>query len=284
MLHYLLGELSESAKAPIEEQLFRDEHYFAQLQLIEDQLVDDYVCEALPPAQRQQFETGYLISARRRQKLQLAQELKKTLATLPENRAVQERITRWQAALAFWPKPVWRAGLMATALVLLLIGSWFVMQSGRTSPPVPIIANVAAPPPQPTESPRPTPQPAPATIHSTAPPRIPATIVSVLSPGLLRDDTAATPKIVITTQVTSVTLQLKYQPNPAYSTYRAVLETVAGKPLFTRDNLKPTPQFLRLTIPAQTLATNDYVLNLSGKNAQGEYEEVNDYSFRVVKK
>ena len=39
--------------------------------------------------------------------------------------------------------------------------------------------------------------------------------------------------------------------------------------------------FATITLPAGTLAKGDYILVLSGRNARGEQEEIDQYFFRV---
>ena len=300
MIHYLLGELSESEKSSIEELVFREEDYFTQLQLLEDQLIEDYLYEVLPPTQRQKFETGYLISARRRQKLHFARTLKQTLETIPTAQAAQERPSGWQASLAFWPQPLWRYGVFVSVLGLLLLGSWLGIQSQREvtisrhqapTPPLPTTtasqnapATVLPKPPQLSPSAAQARANAPAREHQRTPG---ATIVfSVLSPGQWRDQKTQENDntMVLRAQTTKLILQLKHTPTTKFSIFRATLETVSGQALLTCDKLKPEAQFLRVPIPAHRLAADDYVITVFGKTPQGEYEEVNDYSFRVIKK
>ena len=298
MIQYLLGEMPEPAQSQFEEQFFTDNRSFAQLQSVEDQLIDDYVYDILPFAERQKFETDYLTSDRRRQKLRIAQEIKRTFATLPITQQPEEKASNWQFILAFWQKPVLRYSLAIISVAVVMTGIWLAGNSWRTAIQPPTIASVpqqpiagvsnATVPPM-----QATPQKSPVANNSgtnsilSVPKRIPSavTVLSVLSPGQFRDDTAneASNKIVINPQVTNVTLKLKYDRNSEYSAYRAVIETVSGQKLM---NLKPAAQgdFLTIQIPAKTLATEDYVINLSGKNSRSEYEEINDYSFRVVKK
>ncbi len=300
MIQYLLGEMREPAQSQFEEQYFTDNQILAQLQSVEDQLIDDYVYETLPLSERQKFETEYLTSDRRRQKLRVAQEIKRTIETLPEIYFPEKKATIRQLLLHSWQKPVMRYGFAAMAIVIAITGIWLAGNSRRTANQLPASASAPQQPiaeAQASKIPEPPlqtiPQKSPAATSSgtnsipSVQKKIPTaiTILSVLSHGQFRDDTAneSSNKIVITPQVTNVTLKLKYDRNPEYSAYRAVIETVSGQKLM---NLKPAMQgdFLTIQIPAKALVTEDYIINLSGKNSRSEYEEINDYSFRVVKK
>lgn len=301
MIRYLLGELDESEKSHLEELVFREESYFTQLQLVEEQLIDDYLENVLPPTQRQKFEAAYLISDRRRQKLQFAKTLKQSLATMPATQTVRESISIVQGFRAFWRMPTMRWIGFAAVLMCLVFGVWFARRSQEVKPD--IASQKSAPIPEPTTTPNaqattlPSPSfPSPVVISSPKQKSLPehtkspsiGTIVGVLSPGLFRSNDASETAntIAVSSQTQTIILHLQHTPNPAYTEYRATLETVIGKPLLTRERIKSNPrnQVLRWSIPAQRLAANDYVINLFGKNARGEFEEISDFSFRVIRK
>ncbi len=72
---YLLGDLSEQEKVTIEESYFADDNSFGELEIIEDELVDAYVHDELPAAERQQFEKLLQSSARLSGRVQFARIL-----------------------------------------------------------------------------------------------------------------------------------------------------------------------------------------------------------------
>ena len=81
---YLLGALTQEEHALVEERLFLNPDYFRQLQAAEDDLIDDYVYEELPVADRDRFETHFLSDPVRRQDLKIAQALRKYIAVEAE--------------------------------------------------------------------------------------------------------------------------------------------------------------------------------------------------------
>ncbi|MBK9315804.1 MAG: hypothetical protein IPM55_16395 [Acidobacteria bacterium] len=83
MIQYLLGELPEAWQARFEELFFTDSEIFTQLQIVEERLIDDYVRGQLLSEQREGFETRYLISERRQQKVAFARTLIQAVAELP---------------------------------------------------------------------------------------------------------------------------------------------------------------------------------------------------------
>lgn len=75
LVNYLLGLLPDEEAEPIEEASVADDQVAWQLRIQENDLVDAYVSGTLPTERRQQFERGYLISSRRREKVRIAQGL-----------------------------------------------------------------------------------------------------------------------------------------------------------------------------------------------------------------
>lgn len=295
MIQYLLGELSEAERDQLEDRLFSEETYLSQLQMVEEQLIDDYVYEVLSARQRTQFERQYLISARRQQKLRFAQELKQALETAPNQQATSASEGYWTKVKALWQSSAWRFGMATAALTLLVITGWWVIRyrSATTTNSVPssTVAVQMSQTAQATGEIHAQPTPAVTPTQSKPPVTVPTrsaeavTVLSVLSPGLLRDsnDGANSNLVILSPGVTGITLQLRYQPNPRYVAYRVTIETVEGKRLLTRDHLRPraAQPYLRVSLPAHSLPVNDYVLFLSGKTSQGEDEGIDDYVFRV---
>src|SRR3954464_13969596 len=71
--HYLLGELREEEQSAIEERLFEDDTYGEHLSLVEDELIDEYIGGELRGGEREHFESHFLSSPRRRERVVLSQ-------------------------------------------------------------------------------------------------------------------------------------------------------------------------------------------------------------------
>jgi anti-sigma-K factor RskA len=120
---YLLGTLEAEPRAELEERILSDPAVYEELLLLEDELIDQYVAGGLSKAERQQFETHFLITAERQKKLRFGQLLKSHLSkqTIPaasENVTVPSR--RFFSLLAF-------AAVIVTALGIALL-CWFVFR------------------------------------------------------------------------------------------------------------------------------------------------------------
>jgi hypothetical protein len=73
-----------------------------------------------------------------------------------------------------------------------------------------------------------------------------------------------------------------------YKSYRAALETVEGRDVWSRAGLQARQQgqgkAVVLNIPASVFSDDDYILTLQGLTPSGEPAGVGEYSFRVVRK
>ena len=82
-------------------------------------------------------------------------------------------------------------------------------------------------------------------------------------------------------------MQLNLRENN-YSRYQAVLQSAAGKTIFTSRQLtavnKRTGANLALVVPARMFSASDYILTLRGVTPTGEVEDVSKSLFRVERK
>src|SRR5262245_15668316 len=69
---YLLGQLEEAERTPIEERMLVDDDYFEQLQMAEAELIDEYISGTMPEPDRQAFATHFLAAPERQKMLRLA--------------------------------------------------------------------------------------------------------------------------------------------------------------------------------------------------------------------
>jgi hypothetical protein len=64
---------------------------------------------------------------------------------------------------------------------------------------------------------------------------------------------------------------------------QAVIKTAEGNPVWKKSQLKLRGGQVIVTVPAKKLPFDDYTLTLSALNQAGELEEINRYSFRVIR-
>jgi hypothetical protein len=308
---FLLGDVSESERAQIEDRFIADDNFYEQLLIAEDDLIDDYVRGHLSAPERALFERTLSTSQPRNERVKFAQSL---LNSVPGGAAVvamslpARPVSRWRSRLLAWPVSRPAAGLVlaAASLVLMLGGLWFLIDGRRARPasqraqisqPTPDATRVSATPGASAQQQSPTPdarqqqqQPTPGVENSNRAPvrerpkrTTPVIATFTLSPGLVRDASGAS-SLALHAGATEVRLRLTLD-DTTYKKYRALLSTPEGRKVWSRDvTVKRTLKFaLTLSVPANLIKSGDYVLELSGANDGGGWESVADYSFRIVK-
>lgn len=312
IVQYLLGEMSEQEKMLLEEQYFGDDDFFEQLLLVEGELIDAYVRDELHGRERVRFESHFLASPRRRQRVETARALVEyaTESSVAESPAAHRRtsVTWWQSLgerLIGKHRPIMPA--FAAALVVILVGgSLFILETVRLRKQVEQVQaeraellrreqelqrqleeqgghnEQLADELQRERSQRELLEQELATPQQSAL----GTITFILTPDLVRG--AGEPKrLIIPRDANLVRINLDFEQGE-YRSYRAVLETVDGKRIWSNGSLKARPgsagKMVSLGLPAGLFKKSGYILTLSGVNASGSSESVAEYYFSVVKK
>ncbi len=146
---YLLGALPEAETETCDELSFTDDAFVTRLQAVEDDLIDSYLQNELSGNERAQFQTYYLASPRRQEKVKFAQSLQSfakhhVLAPAPAPAAsfapaepvrqvARETISWWDSLrnLFTLPNLTMQWGMAAAALLLLLAGGWLFTETQR---------------------------------------------------------------------------------------------------------------------------------------------------------
>jgi len=244
---YLLGQLAGADLAEIERRVLTDDEFYEEVQIMEDELVDEYVNSELSADERRLFEKNFLADRESRKKLRLGRALDRHLSAQPLER-------HRKAVFPFLPfrNPIVSYFLAAAVLMIVGVVSLVVLTTWRNSTP-----------------------------------REPGKILAVeLTPGLTRDDEGEIKKFAISPGTDSVELELRIVSVDQYQSYRAVLQTSEGSEKFRIDGLRATTKDSRVVVPfklaAGLLTRGDYYVKLSGVNPHGEYEDLPRYSFRIT--
>lgn len=312
---FLLGDVSESERAQIEDRLLADEDFFQELLIVEDDLIDAYVRDELSASERGLFEQGYPTSPSRRARIEFAKTLLasvsgKPASVVPAVITAHEReparpVSWWHTLFGglFIRRPAFGFTMAAVvALLVVVLGGLWVLTERTRTPSAPQEAQVSPPinaPPMPV-TPRETPSPQIAEaerppsnsgketteLPTRETPKRTAPVVATftLLPGALRGESGT--RLVLPAGTTEARLRLGME-GEAYKKYRATLWTPEGRQVWSRgitNGSSPNSARLTLSLPANLLKNGDYVLSVSGANADGDWQSVADYSFRVVKK
>jgi hypothetical protein len=306
---YLLAALTEEEREQVEARLMVDNDFFQQINLIEDELVDEYLDQVLSPQERQRFEETFLGAPERQHKLRFAKALRVYTANTARVSALEvkrERAPWWQPILALLnpPRPILAYSLGTAVLALAVGGPWMLirmagqerriealqaqLQSGEASESRlrsqyeeqrAQTDRIAA---QLQEEQVKWSSMKMAGGQGTRESRFPLanTLDMFLSPGMMRD-ASASQRLEIPKEISLVTLKLDL-PENRFKTYKAVLLN-DGLEILSRSRLRASESgsriIVRLDLPASDLQTGDYEIQLSGAGQN----DSDSYVLRVIK-
>ena len=318
MARYLLGELSEEDSAQLEDSSFSDPDQLEELWSVENDLIDGYARDELPPAERVRFERLFLAHPDRRQRVEFAL----ALARLSTGRAIASSSDGALTRLAsFFRLPRLVLTFAAAAcFIVLIIGTWwlFTGRSSRSreqlaqrqepgqlpaegkgqpgsSPQTNVNTQLTEPAPKVGKGPdnsegglRAGSKPTPA-VPRQQPSPVPF-VTFVLPPGLSRSSGERT-KLIVPRGRQLMRLELKLEEHEAenYEVFAADLSR-AGVSVWRLGPLVISPprrnRTLVLNIPVHQLATDsgDYELTLKGRSVKGQaFETLSYYYLTIVK-
>jgi len=302
MQRYLLGDLPQEERARFENRYLDDEDVFEELLVVENDLIDSYVQGALTVRERQQFEGKYLKSRQGREKVAFARDLRQVsestkLAVSSNRTSLLKRM--WTAFSAQQKTP--QLVLAFAAIIVLVCGSWLIVrnrglqndlhqalaQQAELRGEQEILRQHITRLEENASGERN--QHRAGTDVATEIPISPYVTLN-LNPGVARSLGALQKMLKLPPTASSVRLNLLVDRDEDVS-YHAILRTAEGGEgnLVERKDLKSmrvgNQRAVVLILSAKLLDTQDYIVTLSSDNGtQGAEEEVEAYSFRVVRK
>jgi hypothetical protein len=251
---YLLGQLSDNERATLEERLLVDPSFYEELAIAEDELVDDYLTNDLSSEDREQFERYFLQAPDRPQKLRFNQALR--AYAVPGTAAADQRVEGPVAQreinrpfFSWFPRSTPAFGFALAAVIVLAIGIFLFVTRNSS--------------------------------QQTAG----QTLAVTLAPGLTRDESASSKKIVMPVGTSTLRLQLQLLANE-YQSYEATVTDANGSLVVRKGSLSVRSQggswIVTLDLSSASLSSNDYVVKLAGITNQGAPEPVASYSLRLM--
>ncbi len=304
MVEYLLGELSEEEVAKFEERYFSDDQVFEDLQSIETELIDSYVKDELSDSERERFETYYLNSPQRRDKVETAKCLIDSITEVAAEKSfMAQPKSFWKGIIGAFSSlsPPMRLGYAMAVVAILAFLAITLLQNqslrselGRLrTERLGLIkrdqdleqqiakVNGAAAGQTPSESRQ-------ETAQAQASQPLVASIT--LTPGLFRGaGSEANKRLIVQSSARWVVVNLSLDRDEYPTGYRAVVETADGNEVERVDRLKCRTRaglgkVIAVEMPTELLGSDNYIVKLLGITAQGSHEEVEDYSFQVVRR
>ena len=301
---FLLGDVTETERAAIEDAFLADEENLVRLEIVEDELIEDYLHGDLTGAEKSLFESEFLRTAGRRERVARMQILiDETTARKRVTVSTPEKISWSETVAAFFKNAAWQTAFAASVLITLAaFGAWLFNRQNVNQPEIvktePTILQSPAPVPSPeatapentnlpnanqnksNSAPKPSPT---ATPEKPQPPKERETTLAIfiLNPGGIRGG-AAENRLRVPPQTREIRLRLNLESNN-YQSYTARVTTIDGATIYTSPQLKSNRKSLLLQLPIRKLQPGDYIVELSGINAAGQTESVDDYAFTLQK-
>jgi hypothetical protein len=304
MIRYLLGQLSEEEETQFEERYFSDDQVFEDLQTIETELIDSYVKGELSDSERQRFDTYYLNSSERRNKVEMASCLMASVAEAATLRPIVAKPTSiWRSIVAVLSSisfPMRIGYAVATVAILAVMSITLIQNYGLRSElgrlrtervgllkrdedwEETIVRMKGASARQaPSESPQ-------EIAQAQAPHPLVASIT--LTPSLSRGlGSEANNRLIVPSSARWVVVNLSLDGGEDRTAYRAVVETVDGNEVLRVDRLKNSTttgdgKIVSVGLQVELLSSDTYVVKLSGITANRPNEEIADYSLEVIRR
>lgn len=318
LTHYLLGELSETEQAQVEEQLFADAACYDRLCALKAELTDQYIRGGLTPNEQQVFARRFLRTQEGREDALFARALDVVLREESDERQPvlthNAAMLSWREKLAqyFRPFPVWQMALTAAALLLtvgvvllfietqrlrqqLEIAQTKAQQAARTEAEVAEelrrararneeLDQLSRTAQQERDQAR---QELDRLSARSSSGSVLGTMLSlILVPGAGRGS-GQVDELSLTPQTQRVQLLLLLSPGENQPAYRAELRTKQGELIHTQNQLPSRRtkdgKALQLTLPAQRLKDGSYVVSLFGVQPGQAPELINHYDFKITR-
>jgi hypothetical protein len=317
---YLLGELPEERQVEIEDRAFQDKDYLASITAVENDLIDEYVRDEMPETVRRKFENRFLASAERRKRVEFAKALTQIAPeyAFKEKGAVAPVSVSWRDSLdAFFRSlnPVAKFAVAALVLLVLGGGAWLLTETLRLRSRLTTLQaenqsrqNERQTLEQQMDHQRRRAEELTARLNQEKQQReqteeslrklsetqnvntpAPRSVIAslLLLPGISRGG-GNKPSLVLAPDASLVRLQIGIDPEEQYKTYAVDLRSVAGRQVWTRENLtardRRGARSIGLTLPATALKPGEYELKLTGVTEGGATEDVGFYYFEVRKR
>jgi hypothetical protein len=251
IIAYLLKDLPEEEAERFEDECLAYEEWPAQVSLVEEDLIDDYLRNELAPGQRRSFERNYLTTPARLERVRIAAALLRHIdarapAAIAATPPVKPTWFGWLRA-SWGSRALMPRGAVALAVVALTVGAWWL-----SGPP---------------------------TAHR------PAQTFATLTLTISNSDRAEGSQddaVKLTRDIDALRITLVPPEALAPATrYRVQLEDDDRAIIFS-ENVQQEDQSIRVTIPASQLARRQYALKLFAVEPDGTEQRIpGSYRFTV---
>jgi len=306
LTEYLLGESPESETERLDELSLSDDGFVDQLRAIEDDLVDSYLRGELTADSLSKFNSYYLASPLRREKVKVAKSLLTFTDKVAAGSQVKEpvkapREKRSLAGFFALPRLTLQWGFAAAALLFLITAGYLAFENvrlrrhiGQTQAERTALEQREQTLKGELETERTNDTAIQQELaqvrerlaqlaqqQSITQPAKPIVVAFALSPQTR--GTSQIPNIAVPVEANALALKLDVEAT-GFPVYQAALKSPAtGETIWRSGRLKVNSSdgALRVSVPAKLLKSQNYVLELSGISARGQPDNAGSYSFRI---
>jgi hypothetical protein len=281
VFRYMCGELSEDDRNRLEKDYFASDEVFDAVRAIEDDWIDQFVRGELSDDRRGRFERGFLPSADARHRIAVARSLVRAAgsAAFPPS-ASAAAVSPARPAVPRWLPYAAVVGAAAGGLWLYR-GSQPSTETAEGLRPVPTLGLAARTPLPNAGAAVPTGSPG----APTAEPPSPRAVRLVLVAAALRSPGDEHP-VQVPADADRLAIEAHLPSETIHPACRAVLEAVAGQPLWKQDGLRivrtPSGPIVNVDVPAEVLRPGSFVLTLSADTGT-KSEELASYPLTLVR-
>ena len=296
IIDYLLGDLPEVEAGHLDHLSVTDDEFAEFLETVENELVDDYIRKELPENIRARFESYYLASSERRQKVAIA----RTLLGRADKASVSDQRTKWIHLTGFAPSRVYQWSAIAAALVILVISGYLLLENIQLRNQVAQMKEEHTALKQREEQlQRDIAQQRTFDLQKEKELALTREKLETLEKQLAEHDSvsaklfaftlspqqreiATIPDVKIPAATESIVATLKLESDD-FDLYETVLKNSATDEILWRSNAeKSANQTVVVKFPAKILKSQDYILEIFGITKSGNKEIISGYPFRIL--
>ncbi len=302
---FFFSDMADDERFEFEKEFASKPELLDEMRAFEADLIEKYVRNWMDHDERSKFETQFLNTKKRRQKVEFSRQLITELSS-PTSREVEPE-SFWSKFGSWFQTPKF-AFASAFSILILVFGGWFIyrafdtgttevgrntdranveLSNARTNANIenarvnadlkvnadPKTNTDVLPTPSPTSAPPKVPE------TTTPTPKVAPNPVLALFAGTLRSDGRLN-ELDLPKNSNGATFQLNLKAAD-YKHFQANVTDGNGNVVFRSGILRPQRSTLNLVVPAKNLPKGDYRINLYGKNVAGENESAADFQFRV---
>ena len=314
-MRYLLGKLSDSEAARLEQKYFSDDSVFDDIEIAEDELIDAYVRNRLSAEDQKLFEAKLLGSERIAERVEFARLLSKSGLSVPVNDD-RAKVSWWRALFNFSlaPNPA-ISGAVAGVVFLIVLGIpgslvWMQLRNQSTRLALERAAieqqkqqlaqeiadrqsktNQLATDLQSAKEQQEKLQQQLQAMEEQLATTSRQSTVSAIASTLLFPYSTRSPgqanELIVRPSVSTIELKLALGADD-YKLYEATIKSPGNPNVLTKQRLRSRrsgqDRIIILHFPSRSVSSGEYSVSVSGLTSSGTYDPVADYRVRVSKK